>query len=174
LQAKRGEFYAGYRAACLRLDQTSQAFLLNILIRSYLNENEYEQARNIASKTTFPEAVSNSQFSRYLYYNGRIKAMRLEYTEAETRLVQALGKAPQTSARGFRLQISKLKIVVELLTGEIPERSIFTQPDMRKQLIPYYLITQSVRSGNLISFGKVIDKYANIFIADKNYTLIQR
>ncbi len=42
----------------------------------------YEQARNNIEKTTFPESVSNNQFSRYLYYQGRIKAIQLEYSEA--------------------------------------------------------------------------------------------
>ena len=174
LQVRRGEFYAAYRSACLRLDQITQATVLNILLRSYINENEYELARNLVSKTNFPETASNSQFARYLYYNGRIKAIQLEYTEAGNRLVQASRKAPQSSAKGFRLQVAKLKTIVELLTGEIPERNLFSQGDLRKQLVPYYLITQSVRTGNLKSFAEVVDRYTPIFMADKNYTLVQR
>ena len=174
LQYRRAEFFAAYRVACLRLDQLSQATILNILLRSYINMNEYEPARNLVAKTTFPESVSNSQFARYLYYNGKIKAVQLEYSEAENRLVQALRKAPQKSAKGFRLQVIKLRTIVELLTGAIPERTIFSQSDVRKELFPYLLITQSVRAGNLKSFGEVLDKYADLFIADRNYSLIQR
>ncbi len=174
LQNRRGEFYAAYRVACLRLDQLSQATILNILLRSYINMNEYEPARNLVAKTTFPESASNSQFARYLYYNGRIKAVQLEYSEAEGRLVQALRKAPQKTAKGFRLQVTKLRTIVELLTGAIPERTLFSQAELRKELYPYLLITQSVRTGNLKSFGEVLDKYADVFIADRNYSLIQR
>eukprot|EP01022_Parablepharisma_sp_SALTPOND_P000927 TRINITY_DN105271_c5_g1_i1.p5 TRINITY_DN105271_c5_g1~~TRINITY_DN105271_c5_g1_i1.p5 ORF type:complete len:298 (-),score=22.65 TRINITY_DN105271_c5_g1_i1:514-1407(-) len=174
LQSKRGEFFAAYRVACLRLDQLSQATILNILLRSYISMNEYEPARNLVSKTTFPESASNSQFARYLYYNGRIKAVQLEYTEAERRLVQALRKAPERVAKGFRLQVVKLRTIVELLTGAIPERTVFSQSDFRKELFPYLLITQSVRAGDLKLFGEVLDKYADVFISDKNYSLIQR
>lgn len=174
LQYKRADFYASYRSACLRLDQISQATIVNILLRSYINENEYEPARNLVSKINFPESASNSQFARFLYYNGRIKAVQLEYSEAESRLLQASRKAPQTSAKGFRLQVIKLRTIVELLTGDIPDRTVFSQSDVRKELFPYFLITQSVRAGNLKSFGEVVDKYADLFIADKNYSLIQR
>lgn len=174
LQTRRGEFFAAYRVACLRLDQLTQAIVLNVLLRSYISANEYEPARNLVAKTTFPEAVPNSQLARHLYYNGRIKAVQLEYSEAESRLSQALRKAPQASAKGFRLQVIKLRTIVELLMGEIPERTVFSQPDMRKELFPYFLIVQSARAGDLKAFGEVLDKYAEVFIADKNYTLIQR
>jgi 26S proteasome regulatory subunit N3 len=55
---------------------------MNIILRSYLHENLYEQARNFIVKTTFPEQASNNQYARYLYYLGRIKAVQLEYSEA--------------------------------------------------------------------------------------------
>ena len=165
IQSKRGEFYAAYRAACLRMDQITQATILNILLRSYISVNEYESARNLVAKTSFPESASNSQFARYLYYNAKIKAVQLEYSEAENRLIQALRKAPQSSAKGFRLQVIKLKTIVELLTGAIPERTVFSQNELRKELMPYFLITQSVRAGNLKSFGEVVDKYADLFIS---------
>lgn len=174
LQYHRGEFFTAYRVACLRLDQLTQATILNILLRSYINMNEYEPARNLVAKTNFPDNVPNSQLSRYHYYNGRIKAVQLEYSEAESRLSQALSKAPQKSAKGFRLEVTKLQIIVQLLTGAIPERGVFSQTDLYKELYPYLLITQSVRAGNLKLFGEVIDKYSTLFINDRNYSLIQR
>ena len=39
----------------------------------------------------------------------------------------------------------KLFIIVQLLLGEIPERSIFRQPALKKALIPYLHITQGLR-----------------------------
>ena len=41
---------------------------MNIIIRMYLQQNLYEQARNFMVKTQFPESVSNNQYARYLYY----------------------------------------------------------------------------------------------------------
>lgn len=42
-------------------------------------------------------------------------------------LVQALRKAPEVGAKGFRIQCVKLQVIVELLMGQIPNRQIFTQ-----------------------------------------------
>ena len=76
---------------------------MNIILRSYLSQNLYDQARNFIVKTTFPEQASNNQFARYLYYLGRIKAVQLEYSEAQARLIQALRRGPEIGAKGFRI-----------------------------------------------------------------------
>jgi len=44
----------------LRHDQIGQATIMNIILRSYLNQNLYEQAKNFIVKTTFPESASNN------------------------------------------------------------------------------------------------------------------
>ena len=48
-------------------------------------------------------------------------------------------------------QVQKLAVVVELLLGDIPERSIFRQPIMRKPLAPYFQLTQGKSSDCLKS-----------------------
>lgn len=83
----RPQIFEAYKSSCLHLDTTGQATLMNIIIRSYLQQNLYEQARNFISKTTFPENASNSQFARYLYYVGRIKTVQLEYSAAQASLI---------------------------------------------------------------------------------------
>ncbi|CAD6997023.1 unnamed protein product [Ceratitis capitata] len=75
----------------------------------------------------------------------RIKAAKLEYSDAHKHLVQALRKAPQNAAVGFRQTVQKLIIVVELLLGNIPERQVFRQAALRKSLAPYFQLTQAVR-----------------------------
>ena len=62
--------------------------------------------------------------ARYHYYMGRIKGIQLEYSEAHKHLIQALRKAPQQTAVGFRQAVQKLAVVVELLLGDIPERQV--------------------------------------------------
>lgn len=47
-----------------------QATLLNLLLRSYLRDNLYDQAQKLVAKTSFPEDASNSQLVRFLYYHG--------------------------------------------------------------------------------------------------------
>lgn len=80
------------------------------------------------------------QFSRYLFYLGKIRTIQLEYTDAKESLLQAARKAP-VSALGFRVQCNKWAIIVRLLLGEIPERTVFMQKGMEKALRPYFELT---------------------------------
>lgn len=166
--------FDSYKTACLRKDLIGQATITNIILRSYLSQNLYEQARQFIIKTTFPQNVSNNQYSRYLYYLGRIKAVQLEYSESQARLIQALRRGPEVGAKAFRIQIQKLQVIVELLMGEIPNRQIFSQSYLQKPLSPYFQIVNCVKSGDMETFKKILNQYEKIFVADKNYTLIMR
>jgi len=107
--------------------------------------------------------------------SGRIKAIHLDYSEAKVRLTDAIRKAPQApAAPGFQQAVYKLSIIVTLLLGEIPERSTFRIPVLRKTLQPYLQLTQAVRNGDLRLFQEVVDTYAAKFQADNTYTLILR
>jgi len=152
LPAIRNTLLAAHRTACLRYDEVGQATLVNLILRNYLAENLYEQAYKFMSKTTFPENVSNNQFVRYLYYVGKIQAVQLEYTEAYTKLSQSIRKAPQNTAFGFRRTVHKLSIIVQLLMGEVPERSVFNQDELRTALAPYLQLT-NVRASSLDGCG---------------------
>lgn len=162
------------RTATLRNDFEGQAVLINCLLRLYLNYNLYDQASKLVSKSVFPESASNNEWARFLYYLGRIKAIQLEYSDAHKNLLQAVRKAPQTGAIGFKQTVQKLAIIVELLMGEIPDRSLFREPTLRNSLAPYFQLTQAVRSGDLARFGVVIGNYGPKFQADHTFTLIIR
>jgi 26S proteasome regulatory subunit N3 len=71
---------------------------------------------------------------------GKIRTIQLEYTDAKESLLQAARKAP-TAARGFRIQCNKWAIIVRLLLGEIPERTVFMQKGMKAALTPYFELT---------------------------------
>ena len=94
------------RTATLRHDEEGQAVLLNLLLRNFLHYNLYDQADKLIAKSKFPEAASNNEWTRYLYYTGRIRAIQLEYSEAFAKLIQAIRKAPQNSAIGFKQTVS--------------------------------------------------------------------
>ncbi|MFS8016273.1 hypothetical protein Hanom_Chr15g01366611 [Helianthus anomalus] len=49
-------------------------------------------------------------------------------------------KAPVV-ALGFRVQCNKWAVIVRLLLGEIPERTVFMQKGMEKALRPYFELT---------------------------------
>ncbi|CAH1759355.1 3291_t:CDS:10 [Entrophospora sp. SA101] len=161
--------------ATLRHDDDTQATLLNLLLRNYFHYNLYDQADKLVTKTTFPESSANNQQARYMYYLGLIKAIQLDYTASHTHLLQAIRKAPQNDATaGFQQTVYKLSIIVQLLMGEIPERTLFRQPVLKKPLVPYLKLVQAVRIGDLSKFQEALAKYAEVFRKDKNYTLILR
>ena len=57
-------------------------------------------------------------------------------------LHQAIRKAPQQSAIGFRQTAHKFAVVVQLLLGEIPDRATFKEAVLKKPLHPYFQLTQ--------------------------------
>ncbi|KAL1440366.1 hypothetical protein MTO96_001192 [Rhipicephalus appendiculatus] len=167
----RSFLHSRLRTATLRSDYEGQAVLVNCLLRNYLHYNLYEQASKLVSKSAFPEAASNNEWARYLYYLGRIRAIQLDYSEARRHLLQAIRKAPQHAALGFK---QTLAITVDLLLGDIPDRSIFRQAPLRRTLAPYFQLTQAVRAGNLSRFSEVLEHFGAKFQADHTFTLIIR
>ncbi|KAJ3283461.1 26S proteasome non-ATPase regulatory subunit [Borealophlyctis nickersoniae] len=175
LAEARPMLLAAQRTATLRHDADTQATLINLLLSNYLHYNLYDQADKLVSKVTFPESAPNNQMARYMYYLGRIKAIQLDYSASHRHLLQAIRKAPQNNASaGFQQAVNKLAIIVQLLMGEIPERSVFRQPMLRKSLVPYLQITQAVRVGDLAKFQETLANHGAVFKADKTYTLILR
>lgn len=174
LQEIRSFLLARLRTATLRHDDEGQAILLNLLLRNYLQLNLYDQAEKLVSKSSFPETASTNEWARFLYYTGIIKAIQLDYSEAHKNLLQAIRKAPQQAAIGFKQTANKFAIVVQLLLGEIPDRATFREPFLRKTLVPYFQLTQAVLNGDLKLFNQVVDKFKEKFLSEKTYTLIIR
>lgn len=163
-----------FRSATLRMDDEGQAYILNALLRSYFKDHLISQADKLVSRITYPENAHNSQMARYHYYLGRIKAVRLQYSEAFQHLSQAARKAPTEGALGFQQTVSKWLITVQLLLGEIPPRSLFLTPALKDSLWPYYLVTYAVRSGSLVKFNSVLEQHEPQFRRDETYSLLVR
>ncbi|XP_071522252.1 probable 26S proteasome non-ATPase regulatory subunit 3 [Panulirus ornatus] len=174
LEEIRGFLHQRLCQATLRKDHEGQAVLINCLLRNYLHYSLYDQAQKLIVKLEFPQQANNNEVARYHYYMGRIKGIQLEYSEAHKHLIQALRKAPQQTAVGFRQSVQKLAVVVELLLGDIPERQIFRQAIMRKALAPYLQLTQTVRLGNLVHFTSTLNEYKKKFQEDHTFMLILR
>jgi len=170
----RPYMHARLRTATLRSDKDGQAMLLNLLLRNYIHYNLFDQADKLISKSTFPESATNNDWARYLCYIGLIKAIQLDYTEAHKHLENAVRKAPQQVAIGFKQHVTRLAIVVQLLLGEIPDRKVFREKHLKKTLEPYLQLTQAVRMGNLNMFNGVIEEHKEKFQTEKTYTLIIR
>lgn len=169
----RNALHAALRTATLRSDEPGQAMLLNLLLRNYLADDLIDQAQKLISKTVFPESSHNSESARHLYYIARIQAVQLDYSEAHRHVELAMRKAPK-SALGFLQVANKLGIIVQMLLGEIPDRDLFRQPDLKRSLAPYFQLTQAVRMGNVAKFNAVVAEFGAKFREDKNFTLIMR
>lgn len=152
------------------MDEETQVTLINCILRYYLLNNSYEQARNFLSKIKYIENVSIYQDARHLYYLGRINAVQMNYSEAYANLTNCLRKSPDHSF-GFSIQVEKLLLIVELLMGEIPD---LTKYHKLEHMSPYLILLKSVKKGNLVGFKDATIKYKESFFQDKNYNLIQR
>ena len=171
----RERLLVALRTAILRKDQETQAAAIVLLLRNYLSTADVTQADLLVAHNQFPLAASNSQVARYLYYLGRIRAVQLSYSEAHQCLTSATRKAPTTgSAAGFYQSSMKLLVVVELLMGDIPDRSVFRQPRLERPLEPYFYLVKAVRSGDLKGFSELVTKYEDTFRRDGTLTLARR
>ncbi|KAF2495591.1 hypothetical protein BU16DRAFT_462064 [Lophium mytilinum] len=171
----RGKLLAALRSSVLRKDQDTQAAVTTLLLRNYISTADITQADLLVAQTQFPSTAPNNQVARYLFYLGRIRAIQLAYTEAHEHLISATRKSPTNAvATGFYQASTKLLIVVELLMGDIPDRAVFSQPNLERALEPYFRLVQAVRVGDLQGFLKVVQTYSSVFHRDGTYTLILR
>ena len=191
LEQARTVYMKRLRTVTLHAEYESESVLLNLLLRNYLHYDLYEQAEKLISKSTFPEqgrpihlhSSLHSLFSK----QQRIRSIFLlprPNQSYSTRILQrsenahkryfilsscplspflALRKSPQVSGVGFRQAATKLLTVVDLLLGDIPERSRFTEKAMEGALKPYFALTQAVRIGNLVQFNKGTKKTSIYF-----------
>lgn len=97
-----------------------------------------------------------------------------ETKEVEAATQTAASQTKKQAAAGFLQTAYKFLIVVELLMGDIPERSMFRMDVLKKALAPYLEIVQAVRIGDLQHFQKCLTKYTPLFQRDATYTLILR
>ncbi|KAK5115729.1 hypothetical protein LTR62_000818 [Meristemomyces frigidus] len=171
----RPKLLAALRSAVIRKDPDTEAAVTVLLLRNYISTADITQADLLVAQTQFPSSAANNQVCRYLYYLGRIRAIQLAYTDAHDHLESATRKSPTTGpAVGFYQQATKLLIVVELLMGDIPDRSLFRQPSLEAALHPYFKLVQAVRVGDLQAFLKCINANKAQFRKDGTYTLILR
>lgn len=107
---------------------------------------------------------------------GRIHAVRTDYSDAENCLKQAIRKVPSSGkvAVGFRCTLHRLHSVVKLLMGDLPDRAVFREPELRTALHPHFRLAQAVRVGDLELFNSVLTEFADDFNSDSSYSLILR
>jgi 26S proteasome regulatory subunit N3 len=58
--------------------------------------------------------------------------------------------------------------------GEIPDREVFFQPGLEKELHPYFLLARAVRLGDLEAYNKAVAANAAQFARDETQSLVVR
>lgn len=173
------DLITGQKTSALRLYEQSQATIINLILRWYISDKLYDKARMFLETVDVglvlgSSNVGNSTQVRYLYYSGKVCAVEANYSESYKLVTRAIRKCPTNTGLGFRLTCNKLNIVTRLLMGEVPERSLFYDTDMRKELEPYFYLVKSVRNGSVAEFDKVTQSFAEKFERDDLMTLINR
>lgn len=164
-----------YRALSIAHDEVGNEIVMNDILALLIHHQQYEQAESLITSgdLRLPHRANN-QAARYYYYVGLTRAMRLDYANAHQCLQQAFRKAPER-ALGFRIAVTKLSIVVQLLLGEIPPRSDFLVKSMRESLHPYLQLASCVRFGQLSRFQSILKQYGEEgFKHDRTLSLILR
>jgi 26S proteasome regulatory subunit N3 len=84
--------------------------VINLLLRSYLANNQYDQADKLISKSSFQGQVNQAQSVRWLFYAGRLKAIQLNYSKAREYFQTAIRRAPKDElAPGFVQIVSMVR-----------------------------------------------------------------
>ena len=174
LNTIRPQLIAAHRTACLRLNEHGQAALINLVLRSFNEANLVPQAIKFDAKTEFPPSASNNQQIRHLYYMGRMHAIQTDYSTANDCLIRAMRKAPTNTGLGFRVAVYKLAICVQLLMGDTPDRSWFSDRELKVALEPYFLLVKAVRNGSIPEYDAVLGKCSEGFKRDRVFTLMAR
>lgn len=164
-----------FRQSALSHNYETHAGIYNGLLRMFVLDGRIEEARKLVAHSPFPTDVSGANQARHHYYLGYIAAVQGHYAESRDSLTQALRKAPHgTLATGFLQAVQKLLVVVTLLLGEIPERSLFRTAKLAPALHLYLELTQAVRLGDLPRFQSIMERSAGKFTADRLLVLVQR
>ena len=79
------------RTSALHGEVETESVLMNLLLRNFLHFNLLEQAEKLTNKSSFPELANNNEWARFLYYTGRIKAIQLEYSDAQKTITNEYG-----------------------------------------------------------------------------------
>jgi 26S proteasome regulatory subunit N3 len=84
---------------------------LNVVVRSYIINNQYDQAATLMAKTGYSSEINQSQTVRWLYYLARVRAVQLDYAGANRYLSLCIRRAPKDSiAPGFIQAVSFLDL----------------------------------------------------------------
>lgn len=158
---------AGYRRACDLHFQQAQATIVNCILKHYIDIGGYDLALSFLKHSHFPTDASPPQLGRYHFFVGHLKAVTLDYAEAQHHLQLSLRRSPQNKhAESFRSLVTRHLMVVMMLQGQVPSRAMLLG-------LPIYLdLARSILKGDVIAFQEVAKNQQ--FVDDGLAPLVQR
>jgi len=151
-----------YQTACLQQNSAAQSVLMVLILAHYTSARQYSLAHKFCEKAEFPESSESPYFARYHFYLGQVDCVQLNYADSLFHLQQALRRAPQTGAYGFKLSATRWLIAVQLLMGDIPDRATFkprfdgdnerNNLELNTELAPFLQLTECVKEGDLATY----------------------
>lgn len=173
LSVMRQFLFENYQTASLQQNESAQSILIVLILQCYISTSSYSLANKFVEKAEFPESSESQYYARYHYYRGRIDVVQLQYSDSLYHMQQAIRRAPQTGAYGFKIDSTRWLIVIQLLMGDIPDRNIFkpkfdgnkdtNNPILNEALKPFLEITECVRGGDVKLLPKCLEKYNELF-----------
>lgn len=158
---------AAYRRSCDSHFHQTQATIANCILKRYIDIGGYSLALSFLKHCNFPADASPAQLGRYHFFVGHLKAITLEYAEAQYHLQLSLRRAPQNRySAQFRGLVTRHLMVVMMLQGQVPARSMLLDT-------PVYLdLARSILKGDVIAFQEVAS--SKEFEEDGLAPLVQR
>jgi len=157
-----------YQTACLQQNSAAQSVLMVLILAHYTSHRQYSLAHKFCEKAEFPESSESPYFARYHFYLGQVDCVQLNYADSLFHLQQALRRAPQTGAYGFKLSATRWLIAVQLLMGDIPDRATFkprfdgdnerNNVELNNELAPFLQLTECVKEGDLAEYMACLER----------------
>ena len=163
----RSFLFDNYQRACLQQNSASQSVLIVLILQCYISANLYSLAHKFVQKAEFWDGAESQYFARYHYYRGCIECVELNYSNALYYMEQAIRRAPQNGAYGFKINSTRWLIVIALLMGDIPDTNIFKPRfddlSFSEALQPFLEITECVKEGELKKYEQCLKRYDELF-----------
>lgn len=174
-QNQRNELFLRLSAAQQKLDYTAIATFILHITRHYVRDNHFSQASQFLQSITFPPLDKISDpliFSYFIYYKSLINAIHLKYAVAIDDLNSIL-RTHDSILTPFYIHVYRLYIIISLLMGVIPDRTIFNIPLIQCNLSNLYFdFVQSVRLGDVAQFNAIITDPESIAILQSHNTYL--
>ncbi|OIR58026.1 MAG: 26S proteasome regulatory subunit N3, RPN3/PSMD3 [Amphiamblys sp. WSBS2006] len=158
-------------AASGNAEQT--AIAINGVLGGSIHALDFSFAAGILSACNFPPRASYMKRLKNMYYRGRIDAVHMNLEKAYAVLETAMRTTPAVPQTvGFRQHLSKLFLLVTLLTSRAPDRALFSQKGVRECLGVYFRLSSAVTRGERKGLAEAVREGEAVFLRDGNHTLV--